>query len=63
LNSKEAAFAEYIAGMDDGELDRSAHMALVGGDVGVRQLVEMVIFKSAGKHFANMKKALAVKPE
>lgn len=49
--------------MDDGELDRSAHMALVGGDVSVQQPIEMVIFKSAGEHFANMKKALAVKPE
>ena len=59
LNSNGAALADYVAGLDDAELDRSAHMQLVGGDVSAQQLIEMVIFESGGEHFANMKKALA----
>ena len=59
LNSNGAAFADYVAGLGDVELDRSAHMELVGGEVSAQQLIEMVIFDSGGEHFANMKKALA----
>ena len=60
LNSNGAVLADYVGGLDDAELDRSAHMELVGGEVSAQQLVEMVIFESGGEHFANMKKALAV---
>ena len=59
LNSNGAAFADYVADLDDTELDRSAHLALVGGDVSTQQLIELVIFESGGEHLANMKKALA----
>jgi len=59
LNSNGAAFANYVAGLGDVELDRSAHMELVGGEVSAQQLIEMVIFDSGGEHLANMKKALA----
>lgn len=62
LNSNGAAFADYLAGLDDAELDRSARVELVGGDVSAQKLIEMVIFESGREHFANMEKALAAGP-
>ena len=59
LNSNGAAFADYLAGLSDVELDRSAHMELVGGEVSAQQLVDMVILDSGGEHLANIKKVLA----
>ena len=62
LNSNGASFADYLAGLNDAELDRSAHVKLIGGEVSAQQLIEMVIFESAGEHFTNMKKALTGEP-
>jgi hypothetical protein len=59
LNSNGAALADFVAGLDDVVLDRSAHMELVGGEVSAQRLIELVIFESGGEHLANMKKALA----
>jgi hypothetical protein len=59
LNSNGAALADFVAGLDDVVLDRSAHMELVGGEVSAQRLIELVIFESGGEHLANMKKTLA----
>jgi len=47
--------AAYVAELKDAELDRSAHLALVKGNVTAQQVVEMVVLQSGGEHFANMK--------
>ena len=58
LRSKGTAFANYLADLDDTELDRSTHVELVGGEISAQKLIEMVVFESGGEHFSNMKKAL-----
>lgn len=60
LNTNGASLADYLKGLDDAELESSAHMELVGGNVSAQQLIEMVIFESGGEHLANMKKAVGV---
>jgi hypothetical protein len=49
---------EYVAGLDDAELDRSGHLAATGGEVTAEQLIEYVIFQSANEHFGSIKAAL-----
>ena len=57
LRSNGTAFANYLEGLDDTELDLSTHVELVGGEISAQKLIEMVVFESGGEHFTNMKKA------
>jgi uncharacterized damage-inducible protein DinB len=57
LGKNGAAIADFVAGLNDAELDRSSHLAALGGYVSTQQLIELVIFQSAAEHFANIKKA------
>ncbi|MCE5244460.1 MAG: DinB family protein [Desulfobacteraceae bacterium] len=50
--------ADYVAGLSDEELDRTGTLALAGGEISVRRLLENVILLSGGRHFANMKEAV-----
>jgi DinB superfamily len=58
LRRNGAALVDYVAGRSDAELDRTGHLALAGGELSAQQLIEAVILKSGGEHFANMKAAV-----
>jgi hypothetical protein len=53
-NNGEALIA-YVAGLSDAELDRTGHLALLGGEVTTGRFLEAVVLQSGGEHFANMK--------
>jgi hypothetical protein len=53
------SIAEYIAGLDDAELDRTAHMAVAGGTVSALQFIENIILQSGQEHLTSMRAALA----
>ncbi|MCU0592847.1 MAG: DinB family protein [Desulfobacterales bacterium] len=57
LRRNGAALVDYVAGLSDAELDRTGHLALAGGKLSAQQLIEAVILKSGGEHFASMKAA------
>jgi hypothetical protein len=50
--------AEYVAGLSDAELDRTAHLSLTGGDISTQQFVEMVIVHSSSEHLSSAKAAI-----
>jgi hypothetical protein len=47
----------YVAGLGDADLDRTSHLAMMGGEISAQQLIENVILQSGGEHFVNMKAA------
>lgn len=54
-----AAVVGYVAGLSDAELDRTGHMALLGGSVSTQRFLEAVILESGGRHLASMKATVA----
>jgi len=48
---------QFVTGLQDAELDRTGYLALMGADVSTQELIETVILRSGGEHFANMKAA------
>jgi len=58
LRRNGSAIADYVAGLSDADLDRTGHLALAGGKITAQQLIEAVILKSGGEHFASMQGAL-----
>jgi hypothetical protein len=58
LRRNGAALVDYVAGLSDGELERTGYLALAGGKLTAQQLVEAVILMSGGEHFASMKAAV-----
>lgn len=48
------AAVAFAAGLNDEDLDCKSHLDLVGGDVSVEQLLDMVIIRSGGEHLASM---------
>jgi len=59
LRQRGAALVSYVAGLSDAELDRSGHMALLGGKVSAQRFLEAVVLDSGGEHLTSMKAALA----
>ena len=57
LRQNGAALVDFVAGLKDDELDRKGYIAASEGDVSVQQLIEFIIFQSAGQHLSNMKTA------
>lgn len=57
LRQNAAALVDFVAGLKDDELDRKGYIAASEGDVSVQQLIEFIIFQSAGQHLSNMKTA------
>jgi len=47
--------AAYVAGLRDTDLDRVGHIAAAGGDMTTEQLIENIILRNSGEHFANVK--------
>ena len=50
---------EFVAGLDDSQLDRKAYLTMLGGDVTAQQFIEAVVLQSGGQHFDNMKAAVS----
>ena len=57
LRENGSAFASYLAGLSEADLDRTGYLALIGGEVSAQQLIEMVILQSGGEHLDSMKAA------
>jgi hypothetical protein len=60
LQKNGADTADFIAGLSDDELDRTGHLAVVGGEITTQQYIEYVILKDCSKHLANMKAAIGI---
>ena len=58
LRENGSAIVAFISGLTDEALDRTGHLALIGGDVSVQQFIENIIIQSAGQHLASMKTAI-----
>ena len=54
-----AAAVAFAAGLSDVDLDRKGHLALVGGEVSVEQLLTLVIIHSGGEHLTSMQTTIA----
>ncbi len=52
--------ADFIAGLSDDDLDRTGHLAVVGGEITTQQYIEYVVLKDSSKHLANMKTAIGI---
>ena len=59
LEKNASDVVSFAAGLSDEELDRTGHLAATG-EVSAQQIIEFVVFSSAGEHLANVKKALGM---
>ena len=59
LRKNSARMVEFVAGLDDDELDRKGSMPAFGGEVTTEQFIDYIIFQSAAQHFGNMKAAVS----
>lgn len=50
---------EFVAGLDDSQLDRKGYLTMLGGEVTAQQFMEAVVLQSGGQHFDNMKAAVS----
>jgi hypothetical protein len=57
LRKNGTAISDYIAGLDDADLDRTGHLAAAGGPISTRQIIENLVIQSAGEHLASLKSA------
>lgn len=57
LRENGKALVEFVAGLDETQLARTAEFALFGKEVSAQQFIENVILQSGGEHFAHMKTA------
>jgi hypothetical protein len=57
LRENGSAFASYLEGLSEADLDRTGYLAAIGGDVSAQQLIEMFILQSGGEHLDSMKAA------
>ena len=57
LRENGSAFAGYLEGLSEVDLDRTGYLAVTGGDVSAQQLIEMLILQSGGEHLDSMKGA------
>ena len=58
LETNGEALSAFVRGLNDADLDKTGHLALVGGEVTAGKLLEFIILNSAGEHLANIKKSL-----
>ncbi|MGD2097536.1 MAG: DinB family protein [Desulfobacterales bacterium] len=61
LREKGSSAAEYIAGLDDADLDRTSNLPLAGGNISAQQCIENIIINSGTEHLINMKSATGVR--
>ena len=58
LRENGADFANYLDGLSEADLGRTAYLAPLDGDVSAQHLVEMIILHSAADHLSNIKTAI-----
>lgn len=58
LRSNRDRMASFIKGLSDNDLDQKGSMPAFNGEVTTEQLIEYVIFQSAGQHFDSMTSAV-----
>jgi hypothetical protein len=57
LREKGSWVTEYLGGLSDSDLERTAHLGLAHGDVTVHRFIENSILHQGKEHLANMKAA------
>jgi hypothetical protein len=57
LSRSAAALVDYVAGLEDSELDRKG--SFIGREMSVQQFLEAVILQSGGNHLASVRTAIA----
>jgi DinB superfamily len=57
LRKNSTAISDYIAELDDADLDRTGHLAAAGGPISTQQIIENLVIQSAGEHLASLKAA------
>jgi uncharacterized damage-inducible protein DinB len=57
LRENGTSLADFVAKLSDADLDRSGHLAAVGGDMTTEQLIVNIILRSGGEHLANARDA------
>lgn len=55
LREKGSSVAEYFAGLDDADLDRTSNLSVAGGTISTQQFIENIIINSGIEHLTNMK--------
>ena len=55
LRENGSSVAEYVAGLNDADLDRTSNLPAVGGTISVQQFIENVLIHSGTEHLTNMK--------
>ena len=58
LASNAATLNEFITALSEDELDRQGSMALIGGNVSVQGILEMLILQSGGEHLQSIRTTL-----
>jgi hypothetical protein len=58
LRKNGEALVQFVASLDDADLDRTSYLPAMGAEVSTMQLIENVVLTSAAEHFAGMKKAV-----
>ena len=59
LRENGTAISEYVASLSDDDLDRTASLALIGGDISVEGFVNGFFIASGGEHLASAKATVA----
>lgn len=59
LASNAATLNEFITALSEDELDRQGAMALIGGNVSVQRILELLILQSGGEHLKSIRATLA----
>jgi len=54
LRKNGSSIAEFVNGLDDEDLTRSAHFSLAGGDINTKQLIKIII-NGGTEHLTNIK--------
>lgn len=57
LRKEGRAAAQFVAGLDDSELDKTGYLSVTGKNITVERFIESVILESGNQHFENMKAA------
>jgi hypothetical protein len=57
LREKGSSVADYVAGLDDADLDRTSNLSVAGGTISTQQFIENIIIHSGTEHLTNMKSA------
>lgn len=58
LRDNGGKICDYLAGLSDDDLNRSAYLSLAGGDINTAQVVEHILISGCSEHLENMKAAV-----